>query len=162
MTAPQKIAGFSAVLVVVFAAAFGIGAVIGPDGRDVTTEHQPTHTEPVAGVQDGAAAEQPAGLTSTEDGYTLEFAQTRLAASRQVPLKFQITDPTGTALTRYVESHEKQLHLIVVRRDVVGFQHVHPTLDGDGTWSVPVDGQVSAEPGAPTPEPASERDGHGH
>ena len=28
--------------------------------------------------------------------------------------------------------HEKQLHLIVVRRDFSGFQHVHPTLADDG------------------------------
>jgi hypothetical protein len=42
-------------------------------------------------------------------------------------------------VTRYVDNHEKQLHLIVVRRDMVGFQHVHPTMAADGTWSVPVD-----------------------
>ena len=34
--------------------------------------------------------------------------------------------------------HEKRMHLIVVRRDGRGFQHVHPTLDRDGTWSVPL------------------------
>src|SRR5437764_1277584 len=28
---------------------------------------------------------------------------------------------------------------VTVRRDMVGFQHVHPTMDGAGTWSVPVD-----------------------
>ncbi len=30
--------------------------------------------------------------------------------------------------------HEKQLHLIVVRRDFTGFQHVHPTMDSSGVW----------------------------
>ena len=29
---------------------------------------------------------------------------------------------------RYDESHDKELHLIVVRRDLAGFQHVHPAL----------------------------------
>jgi hypothetical protein len=30
------------------------------------------------------------------------------------------------------------MHLIVVRRDGRGFQHLHPTLGADGTWSVPI------------------------
>jgi len=36
-------------------------------------------------------------------------------------------------------THQKDLHLIVVRRDMVGFQHVHLTLDDDGTWSIALD-----------------------
>ena len=38
-------------------------------------------------------------------------------------------------MTAYDVEHEKRLHLIAVRRDGTGFQHVHPTLAGDGTWS---------------------------
>jgi hypothetical protein len=34
--------------------------------------------------------------------------------------------------------HEKPLHLIVARRDLSGFQHLHPTMAPDGTWSVPL------------------------
>jgi hypothetical protein len=30
------------------------------------------------------------------------------------------------------------MHLIVVRRDTTGFQHVHPEMAPDGTWSVPL------------------------
>ena len=30
------------------------------------------------------------------------------------------------------------MHLIVVRRDATGFQHVHPEMAADGTWSLPV------------------------
>lgn len=139
MNAPQKIAGFVVGLVVVFAAAFGVGTAIGPDGGDVTTAHSPTREAGPTRAEDAVAAELPAGLSSTEDGYTLELANTRVEAGKRVPVRFRITDPTGAALTRYAVSHEKQLHLIVVRRDMTGFQHVHPTLDGSGTWSVPVD-----------------------
>ena len=35
-------------------------------------------------------------------------------------------------------THEKRMHLIVVRRDGRGFQHLHPTLGADGTWSAPI------------------------
>ena len=34
--------------------------------------------------------------------------------------------------------HTKRMHFIVVRRDMTGFQHLHPTEAPDGTWSVPV------------------------
>ena len=30
--------------------------------------------------------------------------------------------------------HTKRMHLIVVRRDLTGFQHLHPTMADDGTW----------------------------
>ena len=32
--------------------------------------------------------------------------------------------------------HERRMHLIIVRRDLTGYQHLHPTLDASGTWSV--------------------------
>ena len=42
-------------------------------------------------------------------------------------------------MTGFTTSHEKQLHLIVVRTDGTQFRHVHPTMDADGTWSLPWD-----------------------
>jgi hypothetical protein len=30
------------------------------------------------------------------------------------------------------------MHLIVVRRDMTGFQHLHPTQNADGTWTTPL------------------------
>ena len=37
----------------------------------------------------------------------------------------------------FTTSHDKELHLIVVRTDGTQFRHVHPTMDADGTWSLP-------------------------
>ncbi len=34
--------------------------------------------------------------------------------------------------------HAKRMHLIVVRRDLTGFQHLHPRVSGAGTWSTPI------------------------
>jgi hypothetical protein len=130
---PQKVAGFILGLAVVFVAAFGVGATLGPDNAAGAIAHSVPTVEPPA------AADLPAGLSSTEDDYTLELAKTRFDASKQAPLRFRITDPTGAAVTRYATNHEKQLHLIVVRRDMVGYQHVHPVMAKDGTWSVSVD-----------------------
>ncbi|HEX2770862.1 MAG TPA: hypothetical protein VHN18_00345, partial [Micromonosporaceae bacterium] len=38
----------------------------------------------------------------------------------------------------YAVVHDKQMHLILVRRDLSGYQHLHPAMATDGTWSIPV------------------------
>src|SRR5699024_3717209 len=40
-------------------------------------------------------------------------------------------------VTDFDVSHEKELHLIVVRTDGAGFRHVHPQRDSQGQWSIP-------------------------
>jgi hypothetical protein len=34
--------------------------------------------------------------------------------------------------------HTKRMHMIAVRRDLTGYQHVHPVQAADGSWSVPL------------------------
>jgi hypothetical protein len=45
----------------------------------------------------------------------------------------------GRPVTAYEVTHERELHLIVVRRDLAGYRHLHPARDAAGTWSAPVD-----------------------
>ena len=49
-----------------------------------------------------------------------------------------INGPDGP-VTAYDVQHEKRLHFIAVRRDFTGFQHVHPELAPDGTWTTALD-----------------------
>jgi hypothetical protein len=42
-------------------------------------------------------------------------------------------------VTSYQVEHEKELHLIALRRDFTGFQHVHPARDASGVWSTRLD-----------------------
>lgn len=133
MNAPQKIAGFIIGLAVIFVAAFGVGSAVGPQDAAGAMDHSMPSGAPAA------SADLPAGLSSTENGYNLVLEKTRIDAGKQMPLRFRITDAAGVPVTRYVDNHEKQLHLIVVRRDMSGYQHVHPVMADDGTWSVPVD-----------------------
>ena len=67
------------------------------------------------------APELPGGLQVTQDGYTLDLAANRFAADKNVPLQFRIVDQNGASVTRYVENHDKLLHLIVVRNDLADF-----------------------------------------
>ena len=75
----------------------------------------------------------------SQDGYTLQLNQTTATPGRDVPLSFLIEGPDGRPVAAYDVEHGKQLHLIAVRRDFTGFQHVHPELGADGTWSTDLD-----------------------
>jgi hypothetical protein len=86
-----------------------------------------------------ATGELPAkGLLVSQDGYTLSLAGQSAPAGPATPVAFRILGPDGHAVTAYDESHDQDLHLIAVRRDLSGFQHVHPTLGSDGVWTTPL------------------------
>lgn len=68
-------------------------------------------------------------------GYTLEPITTELPAGTDTALQFRILDAEGTPVTAFTEQHEKLLHLIALRHDMTGYQHLHPTLESDGTWT---------------------------
>ncbi|MVU81711.1 hypothetical protein GPX89_31305 [Nocardia sp. ET3-3] len=77
----------------------------------------------------------PGGLQITQDGYTLELAENVVAAG-ETEFRFRIVGPDGAAVTDFDGIHDKELHLIVVGRELTGFWHVHPERAADGTWSV--------------------------
>ncbi|BAH55738.1 MULTISPECIES: hypothetical protein [Rhodococcus] len=141
MNASSKFAGFTVGLAAVFALALGAGAAFGPEGTTPADTHDTsTHDAGSVSTSDAPAADQrPGGLMVTDSGYTLALDTAQVPAGADVPLRFRILGADGQPVTRYVDSHEKQLHLIAVRRDMAGFQHVHPVLDAAGTWSVPLD-----------------------
>ncbi len=75
----------------------------------------------------------------SQDGYTLDLADQQAPAGNDVGVAFTVGGPDGHPVTAYDVEHEKQLHLIAVRRDFTGFQHVHPVLGADGTWTTELD-----------------------
>jgi hypothetical protein len=75
------------------------------------------------------------GLAVSDRGYTLVPSQSTFADKGEQRLSFFIRDRSGQPVTSFATVHEKPLHLILVRRDLTGFQHVHPVMSADGTWS---------------------------
>ena len=141
MDTPARIGGFVVGLAAVFAAAAGIGALVGPVGSAGAAESAAHggHTGTTTDAADPATAtDVPGGLMVSEGGYTLELSSTELAAGPAVPVTFQVLGPDGQPLTGYDERHDERLHLIAVRRDISGYQHVHPDLAADGSWSTPL------------------------
>jgi hypothetical protein len=72
-------------------------------------------------------------------GYTLVPAAAVFAAPGPQELKFTVNGADGKPVVNFAVVHEKPLHLVVVRRDMTGYQHLHPTMAPDGTWSVRAD-----------------------
>ncbi|MCT7656897.1 hypothetical protein [Mycobacterium deserti] len=136
MTTARKVAAFVVSLLAVFAVAVWVGKASGP-----RVEVEVAHADGHAQGHDAApvAPELPGGLQSTQGGYTLDLTKPVTVAAAKAPLHFRIVDAQGAPVTRYTENHEKLLHLVVVRNDLSRFQHVHPILHTDGTWSVSTD-----------------------
>ncbi|WP_204300841.1 hypothetical protein [Actinoplanes campanulatus] len=131
MRTPVRLAAFALGLVAVFGVAAGAGRLIGPD---VPPEPEPAHGE----AHTSGAPRIPGGLQIAQGGYRLSPATTRLTVGEPGPFAFQVLGPDGKPVTSYTRNHDKDLHLIVVRRDLSGYQHLHPVLGADGTWSVPI------------------------
>jgi hypothetical protein len=85
--------------------------------------------EPVPG-SDGRRAEL-AGLA-------LEPGRQTFAAGGTTAWRFRILDCDGRPVRDFEPEQSKLLHLIVVRTDLTGYQHLHPRLGPDGTFSVQV------------------------
>jgi hypothetical protein len=152
MGAPLKLAAFAAVLAAVFGLATFVGASIGPDRESeaavgaaqrgsMAAEAHGGEAEARGGEAADAhsgAADPVRGLAVADDGLTLSLAATTFQRGRSAELRFRILDSSRTPVRDFDVEHEKRMHLIVVRRDGSGFQHLHPELRGDATWSVPL------------------------
>ncbi|GAB7040749.1 MULTISPECIES: hypothetical protein [Catenuloplanes] len=82
------------------------------------------------------AAGDVGGLMVGSADFRLVPAETGFPApAERAPFRFVIQAADGTPVTDFAVVHDKRLHLIVVRRDLSGYQHLHPELAPDGTWS---------------------------
>ncbi len=147
MNTAAKLSAYGAALALVVVGAYATGTAVGPlsTASVISGEHGGTsgaegagHGDGHSGTVAGTASDQPGGLTSSRGGYTLTPTDPTLTAATTEDFSFRITGPGGGAVTAFDVEHDKRMHLIVVRRDTTGFQHVHPEMAADGTWSVPL------------------------
>lgn len=154
MRTSSKVGGYAAALAAIFLAALGVGGAVGPDDRPAPAGHGTGHTGDIGSSDhrggtgpggDGARAaptsraeEVPGGLQVAQDGYRLVPLTTSLTTGGTTRFAFRVIGPDNRVVTDYTPTHERDLHLIVVRRDLSGFQHLHPEMAGDGTWRTPV------------------------
>ena len=166
MSGGVRVFGFALALGALFTAALALGTAFGPFERASASDDEHPHESPVApdagahgdahaggsgigapaaGHGGGDTTAAPDGLAVAADGLRLAPLRTTLAARRAQTFGFRILDSSGQPVRAFDVEHPRRMHLIVVRRDLTGFQHLHPTLRRDGTWSVPL---TLREPGS--------------
>jgi hypothetical protein len=151
MNTTAKLSAYGAALALLVTGAYGVGTAVGPlstatapSGHGAMAGEAPSGAAGHGDTHSGTVAEtaqdqdQPAGLASSRGGYTLTPTDPALAPGTAEPFSFRITGPDGAPVTAFDVEHDKRMHLIVVRRDTTGFQHLHPEMAADGTWSVPL------------------------
>lgn len=121
-----RLALFAAALAVVAGGAALAGKASGIDGDDGADGAAPAH-----GGDEAAAGAY--GLSDTASGLSLRISPASLRAGELGRLRIAIVDAGGEAVTDLRgEAGEPPLHLILVRRDLTGYRHLHPTRAGDG------------------------------
>lgn len=136
MNAGAKLAVYGLALVAVLGGGAAVGSAVGPIDVGSGNDDGP-HNSAQGGSGAGARTELPAGgLLVAQDGYRLTVADRVLEADRPQRLSFVIEGPNGRPLEDYELLHDRELHLIVVSRDLGRFAHVHPTRDATGMWGI--------------------------
>ncbi|GAB1822692.1 hypothetical protein [Herbidospora sp. RD11066] len=143
MNTATKLGVFAAGLAVVFGGAYAVGATQTDPPRGSATytpEEAPAHGGGHAHEETTGepASHVPGGLQISQDGYRLHPVTTDLKPGESHDFAFHVIGPDGKPVTAYQVAHEKKLHLIVAPRDLGGFQHLHPELAPDGTWTIPL------------------------
>jgi len=174
MNVPTRLVAFAAILGLAFCGAALAGAAIDPtDDEDVAADAghggggsrggddsaaagagahgdkggaEPAAAEGAQGGEHASMGVALSGLAVSLDGFTLEADQTSFTGDGPKRFSFRIVDDRGRVIRdEYELESERELHLVVVRRDTAIYEHVHPSRGEDGTWSVDL---ALREPGA--------------
>jgi hypothetical protein len=141
-----RIALFAALLALVFVGAALAGSTLDPDlDRETTPAHTPAsereHSTDGAAVSTHSTSDQSAarakGLAQTESGLRLVVDEPEQVVASQ-RLRFRVIGKDDSTVRQFDVGHDRRMHLIVVRRDLNGFQHLHPEQTADGGWEVPL------------------------
>ena len=105
----------------------------------LSNDHQMPGVQPEGdhGAPDLSAsvAETP-GLAIADEDFRIDPIKTGFDAPGRQLISFRVLDAVGQAVTSFEEEQERELHLILVGRDLAGYQHLHPVRDEAGIWSV--------------------------
>jgi hypothetical protein len=108
---------------------YRVGTMMGPtlsrEERQVSEHRKEHHTA------DG-------GLAISAGDYALRIAWMPSEGDLEGRLDFWILVRNRRAAGNFDEQHKQRMHLIVVRRDLFHYQHLHPSMSEDGTWSIPL------------------------
>ena len=138
MSTAARLAGFAAVLALIFAGAAFAGSRLDvhPGRPSAARAGKAAMGEMRTGAK--MAPQAVRGLAVSDNGLALRLAQSSATPGKPFELAFRVVDRSGRTVRDFDVEHTKRMHFIVVRRDMTGFQHLHPTQAPDGSWTVPV------------------------
>ena len=117
MNVAAKLAGFGAILAAVFGVAFLTGT------QSAALLAPPEIHAPELG-----------GLSASVDGYTLTAVEPELEPGDDQFVELTLTGPDARPVSELDEVDGMPLHLVAVRRDLTGFQHITPTQGVATSW----------------------------
>lgn len=79
------------------------------------------------------------GLSDSANGYRLTSSDAVLPAGGKAAYRFSVTGPDGRPVTGFAVDQTKRMHFYAIRSDLTGFQHLHPSMGSDGTWTASPD-----------------------
>ncbi|MGZ4231833.1 MAG: hypothetical protein ACXVVQ_10445 [Solirubrobacteraceae bacterium] len=145
-TTTSRLASFTAGLALAAGSAAAIGSATGatPPFQDclkVAAANAGFGTHSMADAGHGSqpmieAVPGSDGLRSQLAGLRLVPESRTLTAQAATTWRFQIIGCDGHPIRHFDRDNTKLLHLIVVRTDLSGYQHRHPTLQSDGTFTI--------------------------
>lgn len=124
MSAGVRVAAFASLLAFIFAGAALAGSALDPS----TGSGEPGHA---GGHHAAPAAPAAAALTGG-----LRIVTRAPAPAGDGSFAFAIVDRRGRPVRSFDVEQARRLHLVVVREDLASFEHLHPVMAPDGTWSV--------------------------
>jgi len=135
--------GRLALFAAVVAAAIG-GGVLAGAAVDPLHDADPIGQDEAAGghqgmttSEGGDAPAEPAGLAVADGTVRLDAERTTFEPGTPAVWRFRVIDTGGDVVTDFdPEQGGVEAHLIVVSRDLSDFEHLHPIVAADGTWSI--------------------------
>jgi hypothetical protein len=127
---------FAAALVALFGLAVVAGRLLDPDAPvgEAAADHSNRDSKEMRDM----TTDQVRGLAVSENGFRLVIDDPQPRRGAVGELRFRIVDRDGRAVRDFDIEHTKRMHVIVVRRDLTEFQHLHAAMGPDGTWSTPL------------------------
>ncbi|HAP74711.1 MAG TPA: hypothetical protein DCR14_01345 [Acidimicrobiaceae bacterium] len=126
-----RLGAFALVLVGAFGTAYAVGEKLPGHSHTGNTDDGHGHSHD----SDGAISTLRVP-TPSMDGY--ELVTDAITADQ---VTFHLTDPSSQRVTEFTEVHEADGHVMVLRPDLSGFQHLHPAFDTEGSFAVPIPGE---------------------
>jgi hypothetical protein len=122
-----RVGAFVATLALLLAGGYVVGNALDPSAPRAQEADEMTHMEEMAAPV--------RGLAVAENGLRLVVATADFDRDSTQTLRYRIVDDRGATVRDFDVEHTKRMHLIVVRRDLTGFQHLHPKQTANGEWT---------------------------